>query len=93
VVQDDSDSENTPPSQRASEDSDSMPVPDQDDSGVVQVVSGNGFQIANEVSPIEEPMWTVTVVHGHMRAMSTLPEKLSECMSEVDGQMLKIESH
>jgi hypothetical protein len=37
-----------------SEDSDSMPVPDPDDSGGVKVVTGHGLRVAND-----EPTWTV----------------------------------
>jgi hypothetical protein len=38
-----------------SEGSDSMPIPDPDASGMVQCVSGNEFQVVDEISPEERP--------------------------------------
>jgi hypothetical protein len=68
------------------EDSDSgVHVPDTEDSGVVQAVSGNGFEIE-----YDSPTWTVPSF-SFQEHLVRQPEHFPDWVSEVDRHMFGIE--
>jgi hypothetical protein len=83
------------PTSSASEDSDGVPVPDPDDNGAVQVVSGNGFQIVADEG--EE------MALGDQRTAPGLAREIhveyspgwtaTAWMTEADKKMLEVEGH
>jgi hypothetical protein len=77
---DDSDSMSV--SRSSSEDSDEMPIPDPDDSGVVQVVTGNGFQV---VDVPEEPGPAAWSVSGFGFEGESDEHQVRECTRVDDG--------
>jgi hypothetical protein len=81
-----------PSPRNSSDDSDGdVTIPDPDDSGVVQAVSGNGFQIVHQVRD-EAPTWTVPRISFHTHEIRSQQVEAPEWMREADKHMLKIEN-
>jgi hypothetical protein len=78
-----------PSPRNSSDDSDvDMPIPDLDDSGVVQAVSGNGFQIVDQV-PAETPTWTAPQFDFHAHGIRNQQVEAHEWMTEAEKRMCK----